>query len=113
MTDKPEPTLKVGDRVELVGEIILHDESDSTFKLSFGDDPHGAWLSDTTVRAGKLLPRPLAVGDRVTWGSSPQIGTIHAIVGDRAACTWFGLSSDANGWPRLSDLERADPKEQP
>ena len=48
-------------------------------------------------------PRPLAVGDRVRGGVDR--GTIHAIVGLRAAVIWD--CSTAN-WPLLTSLERVD-----
>jgi hypothetical protein len=48
-------------------------------------------------------PRPLEVGDRVQGGVDR--GTIHAIVGERAAVIWD--CSTAN-WPLLTSLERVD-----
>lgn len=111
---KPGDDLRVGDRVELVAEIVSIDGGlGYPICLNFGDGAF-RWFSADFVLAGRRVERALAVGDRVTWGASPHRGTIHAIVGDRAACTWDGLSSDANGWPLLKDLERspAGPKDK-
>ena len=103
--------LRVGDRVELVGEIVQIGNEEHGISVRFGC--HVRWLDGKFVGAGKLLPRPLVIEDLIrrkaaaTTGTT--IGVIKAIDGNQAWVHWKGdpLQTASYLTEVLSDLERA------
>jgi hypothetical protein len=106
MSKDGERPIQVGDRYQI--EVEVRDQlSDFGFYL-VTVVPHRTFeLTAAELRAGKFLPRPLKVGDRVRWGSGGGAGTIIA-VSEPTAEAWC-LYKEGNGITGifdLSDLQR-------
>lgn len=96
--------LRVGDRVELVGEVELIEHG--LVKVRFSSEP--SLLALSTVLAGRRVARPLAIGDRVKMrNAKTEALFIDAISRDGSRIM---LRDSAGGFAALvspSDLERA------
>ena len=99
-----EREIRVGDRYLIEVEVAGTSSSEPRFRLG-GDDPGqlSSWVSTKILRAGKLIEKPLQVGDRVRLRCGGTEGEIKALEGKVAWVKWPGhYMTEA-----LCDLERA------
>lgn len=103
--------LKPGDRVELtyVVEVVRVDHEDNSMPiLAKTDGGRGTdWMQAATFANAKVLPAPLKVGDRVTWGNGEAAYAIVHIDEDRQQAALHDAQWGFKTQP-LDNLRRAD-----
>src|SRR5262245_32214086 len=112
MTTTPSPEaaeiIRVGDLVELVGEVIRFGDRGETALIRFDGSPgYERWLTSKFIRSGRRISRPLQVGDPVK--TSVGFGLIKCIEDDEA---WVQLADTKRCGTFLLDTLELAPSQQ-